>query len=142
MISNKRIKSNFVAYISIAFDNHYKELLNGTKIIDKYSDRDLKYTIATDQLTEFYDDNSELPKKDEVNIWAEEACEVAFNIKASEKINKVVDNISQIFNELLDSALRDLREEPWVDFDHIDFNDYKKIFDETKQEFKNLFNRE
>ena len=143
-----KIKSIFVAYISNAFDNHYEELLNETEDSDKSFEREvLIYEIATEQLTEFYDDNLELPEKDELINWAEElyGSYVDSELKSEEdieKLNKVVDNISENFNELFDSALKNLLEGDQGWLENIDSNDFKKIIDETKHEIKNLFNRE
>ena len=143
-----KIKSIFVAYISNAFDNHYEELLNETEDSDKSFEREaLIYEIATEQLTEFYDDNLELPEKDELINWAEElyGSYVDSELKSDEdieKLNKVVDNISENFNELFDSALKNLLEGDQGWLENIDSNDFKKIIDETKHEIKNLFNRE
>ena len=143
-----KIKSIFVAYISNAFDMYYEELLNETEDSDKSFEREvLIYEMATEQLTEFYDDSLELPEKDELIEWAEElyGSFIDSELKSEEdfeKINKVVDNISENFNKLFDNALNDLLEEDQGWLENIDSNDFKKILDETKQEIKNLFKRE
>ena len=143
-----KIKSIFVAYISNAFDMYYEELLNETEDSDQSFEREvLIYELATEQLTEFYDDSLELPEKDELIEWAEElyGSFIDSELKSEEdavKIDKVVDNISENFNKLFDNALNDLLDEDQGWLENIDSNDFKKILDETKQEIKNLFKRE
>ena len=143
-LNTKKIKFIFVTFISNAIDTHYEKLLNETKNPDKSLERDLKYEIATGELTNFFADNSGLTKKDDLAIWERNFYGSFLHsyLKTEEdieKIDKVVDNIAENLNELLDSELKDLREEAQGQLEHIDFNDYKKIIDKARQEFKQEF---